>query len=111
VLPAETKHQSIFPQTPQKKPFFNFMSTPLSQTTIADGNSPDPEELDTRTEEEVDIPLPERVSHDFDAIDNEPDDEEILQDWKNKEQEPGEDKEDLQHGDEGIDDPIPPTQR
>jgi len=92
--------------------------SPIDQV-VHDGNGPDPEELETNTEEEVDIPLPEKVSHDFDATGNGPDDEELVKAWKNQErdtdehveigEEPddSEDKEDLSQGDEGIDDPSP----
>jgi len=90
------------------------MPNNISNQTIADGNGPDPEELETRTSEELDIPLPEKVSHDFDATGERPDDEEIVQSWKEKaedesteEDENEEAKEDESQGDEGVDDPAP----
>lgn len=60
-----------------------------AETTVADATIPDPDELDQIDVEEMnDIPLPQKVSHDFDA----------------SEEDDGNDKEDSTQGDEGIDD-------
>lgn len=87
------------------------MNASLNDPVLHDGNSPDPEELETQTEEEVDIPVPEKVTHDFDATGDRPDDEEVVHEWKQQEMKRSDDalereKEDLTQGDEGVDDPL-----
>lgn len=71
--------------------------------TTADATIPDPEELGQRNVEELhDIPLPEKVSKDFGAGGDDANEDVELDDDL-----PDGDKEDLSHGDEGIDDPQP----
>jgi hypothetical protein len=71
-----------------------------SITTVADATIPDPEELDQRDVEELhDIPVPEKVRRDFNAGGEGADDEDVALD----DDRPKHYKDDLNHGDEGID--------
>jgi hypothetical protein len=78
------------------------MNGPRTQKTVSDATIPDPEEMDEREVGELhDIPLPERVRRDIHAggAANEKVD---LDDGIDTDQ-----AEDLTHGDEGIETPVP----
>ncbi|MDZ4286822.1 MAG: hypothetical protein U0984_02625 [Prosthecobacter sp.] len=86
-------------------PILRMIGNSSAKTTIADATIPDPEELEQRDVGELrGIPMPRKVRRDRDSAEEGADDEDVNEDVELDDDLPDREKEDLQQGDEGIDD-------